>query len=109
MKHHTESDGWGWQERLIGAGIVALILLALFGVLRGHAEPLPGNQGGCVPWRNVACTVAGAGPGFAFGDCVWGLSFSGSTRLTFRAGAAVRVSGCADEHHNIYRAVVRKG
>jgi hypothetical protein len=75
--------------------------------IAGLAAPVAGNRGGCAAtnyYRGVACTVKQAGTGWAFGDCEFGWSFSGPTRLVLAGGAEVEVSGCKDKTGNLFAA-----
>jgi hypothetical protein len=63
--NHIDRDDWGWQERAIAAAIIALIILAFVGYLRGYAapdlRPAAGNKGGCGQMGVALCTVMDAG------------------------------------------------
>ena len=76
------------------------------GKIAGLASPLERQ---CrVPEINLRCTVAAAGPGWAYGDCDMDKAFSGTTKLKLKANDKVLVAGCQDATGNIPDATITR-
>lgn len=106
------SNRMSLSDKLIVAGIIALILLAFIGVLRGHAEELAGNgdyvtaalmgnQGGCGMQGIATCRVLtggmdAAGVRFVKLACTYYTvpARINTGRAYYASGTNLRVTGC---------------